>query len=102
MIKFPLKVHLHDAWIPITTEAEFVKLYPQLFGADMRASVLCQDPDKLVVAREGMAIGGGEIWLRFHESADHRSVSSTIIAINSELAPPRALRGSIPCATTSD
>jgi hypothetical protein len=102
MIKFPLNVRLREGSVQIRDESEFVKLYPRLFHADMRASVLCQEPEKLVVAQEGMAIGGGEIWFRFHEAAGDKSLSATIMTINADLAFPRSLRGNIPCAISND
>lgn len=66
----------------ISSKAAFVKQYPSLIGAKLRAAVLAQDPAAVFENSQGLMIGDGyyNIWIR--DAGDGTTLNYQIITIN--------------------
>jgi hypothetical protein len=79
--RYPLRYYGRRK-IAIRNSAAFVKNYPALIGAKLRAAVLAQNPENVFENWQGLMVGDGDynIWIR-NEGADLQP-RYLIIAIN--------------------
>jgi hypothetical protein len=78
--RYPLRYYGHRK-IPINSKAAFLKNYPAIIGAKLRAFVLAQDPENVFENWQGMMVGDGStnIWVRNEgEDLDPRYLIITI------------------------
>jgi hypothetical protein len=69
LVKIPLRVGYSTKnseraarVVTISGPSEFVRRYPEIFTADVRAAVLTQSPATLFRNWQGVMIGNGELW----------------------------------------
>jgi hypothetical protein len=79
--RFPLSYFGHRKLI-IRDKAGFLRDYPLLIGAQLRATILAQDPESVFENAQGLMIGEGRynVWVR--DTGDGETVRYQIIAIN--------------------
>ena len=60
MIRYPLRV---DGKVTVQSPEDFVRLSQRIITAPVRAAILGQTPESLVLTSEGIVLGNGSVWL---------------------------------------